>query len=195
MSRIVFKFYDNDAPELPKFQCYVQSRQCSATSNDGHRCRRRVVMGLPYCYTHTLYRMHLRILPSQIEAAGKGVFAVDPTGGANEIVFRTGDKIAAYDGEALTDDQLQDRYGDFTAPYTLNVRRPRQRRTNLDAACERSLGSMFNHRRNANAKFNGVGVVIAKRNIRNNEEIFIDYGSDYRFDEDTEHTTKRGKLS
>jgi hypothetical protein len=48
---------------------------------------------------------------------------MDKTKAPNDIIFRTGSKIIAYDGELVNSDALEDRYGDKTAPYGIHIKR------------------------------------------------------------------------
>jgi SET domain-containing protein len=113
--------------------------------------------------------------------------------GENDIVFRNGDVIIEYGGEVVSDDTLDDRYGDYTAPYAL-----KQGSHIEDGACKRGVGSLANHasQSRANARFSfsrstNKFRLVATKNIRNNKEIFCFYGRDYRFNEPTSHITKR----
>ena len=118
-------------------------------------------------------------------SAGLGLYAYNKTSN-HDILFRRGDSTIKYDAERLTELQLNRRYGDDgTAPYAVRVNK------NIieDGALQRSAGSMANHkaRTYANAdlttnyKFCSLK---ATKNIRNGQEIFVDYGSQYRFNED-----------
>jgi hypothetical protein len=110
----------------------------------------------------------------------------------NEVVFRAGDIIIEYDGEKVPNDDLDERYGDYTAPYGL------KHGSNVeDGACRRGAGTLANHapRSRANARYSfstrdKVFRLVATKNIRNNKEIFCFYGTDYHFNEPTSHKTK-----
>lgn len=98
------------------FQCVLNSQQCEANGKNGRRCGRRCIIGAPLCASHLMYMMHLKIMPSQVPAVqafnGKGLFAYDPTQPAGAVVFRVGDTICKYEGEILTDQQIDQRYGE-----------------------------------------------------------------------------------
>jgi hypothetical protein len=150
--------------------------------------------------------LHLKIKPSNIPNAGKGLFALDKNLGANAIVFRhnltnqyLSDEICNYSGQIISLDTLETRYEDTTAPYAIEIT---ANELYEDAASRRGVGSIANQSTvafPANARFvikrmNGRNHHIALkaiRNIRNNEEIFVDYGLDYIMNEpDTKYTTK-----
>ena len=56
MKEFIFKI-DNDVI----YHGNLVSFQCAAHSKSGSRCKRRCVIGIPFCYTHLLYKNHLRI--------------------------------------------------------------------------------------------------------------------------------------
>ena len=194
MSAYKFTFkHDGDT----MFDCYVNAYICQAINKNGARCKRTTTIGTPYCHTHLLHIKHLKVKESTIPNAGKGVFAIDLKKGNNEIVFKKNETIAPYMGELLTNEDLQNRYDDYTAPYGIYV----SKNQNRDAACDRGLGSLINHKPSAqsNVKFsvnpqNKTVSIKAKRNIRNGEELFANYGNEYNFDENTTYTTKMSKI-
>ena len=66
--------------------------------------------------------------------------------------------------------------------------------SSTDAALRRGIASLANHtiisRTNARLSFNtDKGILKASKNIRNGQEILVNYGADYRF-QDSVHTTK-----
>jgi len=197
----LFKFKVNDETT---FQCVLQSQQCDGVNNkNGRRCGRRCIIGTPLCATHLMYNMRLKIMPSQVPAVqafnGKGLFAYDPNLPAGAVVFKKGDVICRYEGEILTDQQIDQRYGDeYTAPYALEEKKNR----NIDCSCKRGIGSLCNHSTTQdNVEFRrgytGRGVqrrnyinVKAKRIIYNRQELLVNYGNEYTFDDDVSHSTK-----
>ena len=185
------------------FQCNINTVQCSATKITGNRarCRRVCAIGSPYCYTHLLSEKKLRIKQSGNLAAGKGLFA-QTKDNDNTVVFRKGDAIVHYSGDTIDVQTLNSRYDldedhQFTAPYAFELRRDS---SYVDAACNRGVGSLVNHKpaSTANAKFvktkdaqgsvNGIKLV-ANTNIKNNREIFASYGQSYRMRNRTTHRT------
>ena len=177
-----------------RFQCKLKSHRCVETNNKGQRCRKNSVIGIPVCWIHLLSKKHLRIknTTSIPQPKGKGLFALDRKKGENDVIFKKGETIFAYEGEYIDKATLDERYGDFTAPYAVMVKKNRY----IDSACERGVASLINHannKKNVNAKFavtrgkdkkaSGIKVVAIK-DINNDKEIFLDYGKDYQFDED-----------
>ena len=168
------------------FDCKLVSLKCVGTCRNGTRCKKRTVMGLPYCWMHLLSVKHLRILPSTIPQAGKGLFAMDRTQDADALIFEEGDKICEYEGQTLTNAQLNARYGDqYTAPYAYEY----AHNVIIDSACRRGVGAIINHKPTddgANVRWsvdrrNRKVNLVATEDIYNNQELFIDYGEDYAF--------------
>jgi hypothetical protein len=182
---------DNDI----KFNGQLKSMQCDFVKADGHQCRRRCVIGLPCCFSHLPVRYHVIVKPSLIPGAGKGLFAYDKTKGPNDIVFKgerhttytrtPGDKICPYYGEIINQHQLQERYGENTAPYGIEISDNRYE----DAALERGVGSLLNHklRASSNCTFsinrNNRIDIRATKNIRNGQELHVSYGNQYQMNE------------
>lgn len=187
-----YKFTFN-APDKT-FECILNCDQCQAmTSRGNRRCRRRVCIGLPYCHAHLLYVKYLQIKESTIPNSGKGLFAFKPDAtGDNEIIFHRGDTIIEYHGESVSSADLDDRYGDYTAPYAIQHSRHRFE----DAACWRGIGAMANHQnaRRANAEYtprrDGRVWLRATKNIRQGQEIFCNYGVEYDLTEPTTNTLR-----
>lgn len=191
-----FKF---TAPGEFSFECTLQCERCNATNKTGAQCSKTACIGVPYCHVHLYHQKHLKIKPSAIPGAGKGLFAAKP-GGGNDIVFRAGDRIIEYAGEAIDQPTLDHRYGNYTAPYGLM----RQRNQYEDAACKRGVGSLANHKpaSQANAKYS-IGRnpprmnLLATKNIRNGQEVCCSYigsgrsrAEQYAFDEGTISATR-----
>ena len=65
-----FKFFINNEVA---FECPINSARCIAHNANGTRCKRRVCIGTPYCFSHLPIYLHLKIMPSTIPQAGKGV--------------------------------------------------------------------------------------------------------------------------
>jgi hypothetical protein len=188
-----FKFFvDNELV----FDCKIDSERCSGYNKNGSRCKRRVCLATPYCFTHMPEYLHLKVKQSTIANAGKGLFAFDKNKGNNEIIFKKGDLICKYGGEFISHEELDDRYGDYTAPYGMHL----TNQTVQDCACKRDVGSLANSanlKKNNNAEFYVSTAPIrevklrAIKNIYNNQEILINYGNDYIMHEQgAYHTTK-----
>ena len=173
-----FKFFIDD--EL-HFACNLKPHQCSAIKPNRQQCSKRTVIGTDMCWTHLLYRKHLRIKSSNVAEGGKGLFALDPKRGDNDIIFKTGQTIIFYGGDIISKPELDRRYGVYTAPYGVEIQgvdgNGEQRYR--DTACDRGIGSLANHgnSRKENARFSMGNVLNLKatKNIRNGQEIFINY--------------------
>jgi hypothetical protein len=176
------------------FAANLICEQCRGQTKHGIRCSRNTCIGTSWCFQHLASNKHLRIQKSTLPNAGKGIFAVDVTSKEpTTIVFRNGQQIIAYDGEMIHKDTTQERYGDYTAPYGIRVTRT----IDEDGALHRGIGTLVNHQptKRANARFSVARnptriVLVATKNIHHGKEIFVNYGSDYRFNEPTFHTTK-----
>ena len=82
------------------------------------------------------------------------------------------------------------RYKEYTAPYGL------QNRIDIfeDAAFKRGIGSIINHApRKANCRIsigrNNRASIVATKNIKNGEELYMSYGKDYKLVEDGVRTS------
>lgn len=197
-----FKFKDNDTGK--KFECNVAAMRCKGHVKNGAGCKRTVVIGTPYCFQHLEKIKHLKI--KKAGNLGKGVFAWDKTKRDGACIYKKGDEITKYEGEVLTERQLDARYGpDRTAPYGLQIGNKF-----VDLACKRGLGGIFNHKDRGNAaslveKKVGRGrpylAVEADKCIRNKQQIFVNYAPTpeghrgervpYLFNENTRHSTKK----
>ena len=149
------------------------------------------VISLPYCWMHLRSIMHLRIKPSSIPDAGLGLWA-DWAGAPNGVVYKKGDNLGYYEGEHMSQEQLAERY-DNGAPYAMHVNANEA----IDGALERYYLAAVNHKPRAqcNVEFlnphQGRIRVRATKNIMNGQELFINYGNDYRFHAFDNHSTKK----
>jgi hypothetical protein len=104
--------------------------------------------------------------------------------GPNEVIFRAGDAITPYGGQRVTQAVIDRRYGDYTARYGIKV----SSRVFENGACKRGVGTLANHADGdrANAEFvndRGVSKLYATKDIRNGQEILVNYGDEYLMDE------------
>lgn len=189
-----FRFYVNHAMT---FQCQLESQQCEGLNRKGNQCRNRCVIGTPRCWVHLLKDNKVRIKQSQF---GKGLFAMDIDKGPNEVVFKKNHTIVQYTGEIINRDELERRYGMYTAPYAVQ----QDADTFIDSACSRGVGSLINHQpeARANCRFsygrNNNIQVKATKNIRNGQELYLNYNKGvargeqrYLFNEQgIEHSTR-----
>jgi len=195
-----FSFKEDD-DDVPIFQCHLKHYRCEHINpKTGKRCNRQQYIGFDRCWKHLETDFHLKIKPSSIPHAGRGLFAFNGMDN-NDIVFRgsreKGDRIIAYNAELISGVEIEERYGEFTAPYAVEINKELVE----DGACWRSAGSIANHKSHsrANAKlyiFQNRAYLRATKNIRNGQEITIDYGKDYNLSEKGIHSeTKyvRGK--
>ena len=127
------------------------------------------------------------------------MFANEP-GHRDDIVFHgarqtrygrvAGDTICPYNGQVINTHQLEQRYGEQTAPYAIRVKDNKYE----DAALQRGIGSLANHKPRAQSNTEFVVSrdhinLRATKNIRNGQELFVSYGNDYHFNEPGVHTT------
>lgn len=215
MSTLRYRFKGGGAGGTA-FTCDMQCVRCEGVTRRGTQCSKRVCIGTPLCWQHLLASRGVRIRPSTVPGAGKGLFAMarprprprrrgghaQNDRGAASILFRPGDVIAEYDGEVVAKAELDRRYGDHTAPYGIHVRGE----VYEDGACRRGTAAMANHAtgtgvnarfsyryaaRNAGAPVRSV--LRATRPIRDGEEILVNYGDDYEFERDVTSATYRGR--
>jgi SET domain-containing protein len=173
------------------FKCNLHCHRCQAINKNGTRCKKRTCKMLPTCHIHSKTLYGVEVKPSTIPNAGLGLFACK--------YFNRDDIIAPYNGELLTKQELNDRYGrtdgDY-APYGLRMSENKF----MDCACERGVASYANaNPNNNNAKFavdntrNTVNLR-ATRPIRVGEEIFVYYGNTYFRRNRPPHSTVKKKI-
>ena len=116
-------------PTLP-FRCDLVCQQCSAPRSDGERCKRKICAWLPFCYQHSESFIGISVKDSTAIPGSKGLFATRP--------FETGEMVAPYGGEVLSEAEVKSRYGDgeySLGPYLLY---------DVDSACKRFVASASN---------------------------------------------------
>jgi len=179
-----FNYYNpNNGEKI--FQKKLHTGICQGISKNGQRCSRKSCIGFEYCYTHLLSVKHLRIKESNIPNAGKGLFALNKNEPENAIIFKKNEKIVNYNGEMINNRERMNRYQGFNAPYAVEL----SNNNIVDSATKRGVASTSNHtnRSRSNAKLsvdnrNKVVSIKATKNILNGEEILINYGNSYTFD-------------
>ena len=135
-----FVFYPD-----PQFKCDLVKMQCTARCKNGRgpRCKRDVVIGLDKCWTHLMKDHKLKIKETSLRGLKfKGLFAWDKTKGEHARIFQKGDLIVPYNGEVLTQAEMEGRYGegdDNTAPYVIENDKTKRFE---DAACKRTAASI-----------------------------------------------------
>tara|TARA_R110000868_G_scaffold267137_1_gene526405 strand:- start:623 stop:1234 length:612 start_codon:yes stop_codon:yes gene_type:complete len=180
-----------DIPDGGKFRGPLEQFQCAHTNPISNiRCKRKGYLGYDRCWQHMRSDFHVRIKKSTIPGAGKGLFAdcPDAEGGvcfpAGKGNNNVGQRIVYYDGERIDKKTLEDRYGEGTAPYAIQVNKDLFE----DAALRRTVGSFANAPLKGvkpNAKlysYNSKAALGSIRKIKDGEEIFADYGREYLFD-------------
>ena len=71
------------------------------------------------------------------------MFAAGPPG---SVVFRKGEVVVYYGGDQCSEKTMNERYGEFTAPYGFEGGGKKGSKTNYDGACNRGLGTLVNHK-------------------------------------------------
>lgn len=85
----------------------------NGTRQYAKRCRRRTALHLPYCWQHVRKIYGVEVKPSQIAAAGKGLFT---------LRYIPAHKwIAPVGGRPLNNQQMDQIYGPHTAPYAIQA--------------------------------------------------------------------------
>ena len=193
------KYFHFHTPDGDNFDAELETHRCRANSKaSGTRCKNRVTIGLSTCWQHTMSQKFLQIRTSTIEGAGDGLF-VRRMGAQDDrtiVVFKAGDVICQYNGEIISQQTLEERYGDNTAPYGVELRAGRKE----DGAVARGIGTLINHYpRKKNCRIainrNNRAQIVATKNIRNGDELFVSYGRSYRFNEDVETSTNNRKYT
>lgn len=190
-------YFHFHADDVDNFDEKLKSFRCSYIKPNGQRCKKSVVMGLPLCFPHSLKTYNVKIQKSLIPNTNmKGLFAFDVSKGVNEIVFNKNDVICPYSSELINLIELNKRYGEYTAPYAVELSKEVYR----DGAIERGIGSFINHapQRKVNSRFsvnqrNKTVNIVATKRIRNNEEIYLNYGRQYMINERGVMTTTNNR--
>lgn len=185
------------------WSCPLTCRRCSFKKANGLVCKNKVCLGLPFCTAHNSLQYGVRIKPSTIAKAGKGLFA---TRDISKDAW-----ICPYVGELLDMRCVNKRYpGRMTAPYTELL--PGPEGLAVDAACTRGIASLANARfkkdgtvaslgsHNCKASYRPVGDGIpgiwlkATKTVRKGEEVFLYYGEGGYLLEDTHSTDRRANV-
>jgi hypothetical protein len=209
-----FSFYEPDSSNL-MFAQELQPQRCNFKLKNRNLCKRKQNIGTEYCFQHLPSYMKLKIKETN-DGRGKGVFVI----GSKEqppqhIVFKKGDIIAKYNGEEIDRDELLRRYGEFTAPYTVQAEEDY-----VDAAAIRGVGAMINavnisetkncilamvkdisgdkiddwNRTNPRDTVSQNDVVVmATKNIKAGAQLLLNYGDAYEFQENHSTGTKKPK--
>ena len=161
-----------------RFTGRLQERPCAVLL-----CPNHVTVGLPYCPRHRRLIQGLAIKKSSIPNSGQGLFTTKE--------FNKGELICKYVGEHIDEEELERRYGKYTAPYGMSLTKNKY----IDGALVRGIGNLINHnfKRNANVEFRNTkdgssrritGIdLVATKNIPANTELFVHYGSKVKLKE------------
>ena len=157
------------------------------------RCKIRTCATGPFCWIHTKSLDHLRIKPSKIRGAGKGLYTTTHRG--------PGNIVGHYTGEHLTKKQVESRYpGRTLGEYTIKVgphwagRKYVRKSTWIDArksnsgnmryinTCDAPAGTRKACRNNV--EFVQVGPMVEVnvcpgRIVKKDAELYVSYGPDY----------------
>ncbi len=157
-------------------QTIKSCKVCHRPIKGGHTCRRRTCVTQPKCWQHTQSDQGLRVKPSTIPGAGRGLFATK--------TFHRNEKIVRYGGEHLTGREINARYpGNTVAQYAVKTREGGY----IDARnTSAGVARYANHKtpaQGANAALVSVGrdrvAIEAEKRIQPQHEIFVDYGDDF----------------
>lgn len=178
------------------FACSLERRRCAHVHpTTGARCSRLQYIGGGLCWQHLALVRRVKVAFSTIPGAGKGLFAFSRKHARRDVLFRPGDVIVPYDGEILTKQEHDARYGKgrlSTAPYSIQ----RFKTEFEDGACLRGAGALVNTRPRANAKISNAAKghtikIVAISHIKNGDEITVSYGPSYRMTEEgVSHATR-----
>ena len=167
-----------------QYRTQVESFQCIDHTKKGARCKRRCVIGSPFCSTHLAFKHHLKVKTSNIPDSGNGLFAIDPMNSdQDEILFKKGETICKYYGEIINHNDLIERYSNKTPTYVIGISKDRYE----DGAKFRGIGTLANtlpgHNNVTISIHRGHASLKATRNIRNGQEIYLSYGREYRINQ------------
>ena len=183
-----FEFYQQlpEGGKRDQFACTLKCERCSGADAKGGRCKRTVCIGVPLCWQHVVKYYHVKVKPSTLRNAGRGVFAQLPGPARNQdpnaIVFQRGQNILPYRGDVITEAERGRRYAQATAVYAVT----NEDGDYIDGACRRGIGTLINH--NDDAASVNVELVVepdntitiaATKDIKNGEELFLNYGRTY----------------
>ena len=148
--------------------------QCTATAQSGNRCRNRTCRGT-LCWQHLKRDSGLRIMRSQVAAAGMGLWTTRR--------FKPNEKIGKYTGERLTHQQMLERYpNNKRGEYVLcpnNGYCIDGAKTNSSSIRFANDARQTPHKNNAVFKQGSDVLRAGPQGIPANREVFVSYGSDY----------------
>ena len=154
-------------------QSVYKSHRCSAIAGStGEQCKLRTARGRK-CFHHTRRDEGLRVKASAVTEAGLGLYTTRP--------MKKGTSITKYTGEELTRAQVDRRYGDETAQYTLcrSAQSCRDARRSDEPGMARWINDSRGTAMRNNVRLTSAYTAKATRNIAANRELFASYGREY----------------
>jgi hypothetical protein len=165
-----------EKPQVKKIsQSIRKSQQCVANTLKDKQCRKRTAH-TEKCWVHLAKQNNLRIKPSHLIGAGKGLYTWKRT-------IPRGTTIGKYTGRRVTQNQLDRQYGAATAKYAICNRRGQCIDSNYttDAAPRFANDARKTPFQN-NSKIKGTRTTFrlkASKTIPPNQEILTSYGKAY----------------
>ena len=149
--------------------------RCSFIKDNEEQCKLRSCVSGSLCWIHTRRQYHLRVKPSTIPNAGRGLFAATAD-------FRKGQQIVPYSGDVLTRAQYEQRYPNDDGEYVFKVNNNRY----IDARSTQSAVGRYANRCTGtglpcNARITGAQHpnLKATRLIHDGDEILVPYGGSF----------------
>ncbi|CAB4007360.1 SET domain-containing [Paramuricea clavata] len=154
-------------------QSIRKSKQCISDTLLQKRCRKRTAH-TPKCWIHLAKQDNLRIKPSQIPNAGKGLFSWKKT-------IPSGRVISKYTGRRRTREQIDRKYGNSTAKYAICKKGLCVDANHTTDAAGRFANDARNtqFRYNSSMRGNQMFRLKSSQRIPPHSEIFVNYGDDY----------------
>ena len=157
--------------------------RCHFMIDNHHRCKRNTIIYSYFCWQHTIKKEHLKLEPSLIAGAGKGLFTTAP--------LKKGDVIR-YSGQMLTKAQFEQRYPLDNADYVIQLganrfldgRSTQNQLYSNPPGKKPTLGRWVNsnahshYSRNVKITHNSGNMKLTK-NVPAGRELFTSYGNQY----------------
>ena len=157
--------------------------RCHFMIDNHHRCKRNTIIYSYFCWQHTIKYEHLKLEPSLIAGAGKGLFTTAP--------LKKGDVIR-YSGQMLTKAQFEQRYPLDNADYVIQLganrfldgRSTQNQLYSNPPGKKPTLGRWVNsnahshYSRNVKITHNSGNMKLTK-NVPAGRELFTSYGNQY----------------
>lgn len=151
--------------------------QCNFIKQNGERCKLKACTTPEFCWIHFKKIYNLRVKPSQIERAGKGLFT--------EKDIENNEELGEYKGEKLSKKEINKRYpGNTLGQYAIHISAGKNKNKYIDARSTQS--NVFRYANDCrgtnfecNATFTPSGKIKTTTSIKKGNEIFISYGDEY----------------